>query len=69
MRRGLLVLAGALLAATLAADTAAARRASCAEGTKRPLCTFQAARAVFVADGDTIWVRLAAGAMENWPSH
>jgi endonuclease YncB( thermonuclease family) len=59
MRRGLLVLAGALLAATLAADTAAARRASCAEGTKRPLCTFQAARAVFVADGDTIWVRLA----------
>ena len=52
-------MAGALLAATLAADTAAARRAPCAEGAKRPLCTFTDARAVFIADGDTIRVRLA----------
>jgi endonuclease YncB( thermonuclease family) len=59
MRRGLIALAGALLAVTLAADTAAARRAPCAEGAKRPLCTFTDARAVFIADGDTIRVRLA----------
>src|SRR5215211_3076416 len=60
MRRGLLVLAVALPAATLAADTAAAaRRGPCMEGAKRPRCVFQDARAVFVADGDTIRVRLA----------
>jgi endonuclease YncB( thermonuclease family) len=59
MRRGPLVLAVALLAATAAAEAAHARRAPCAEGAKRPLCTFQDARAVFVADGDTIRVRLA----------
>jgi endonuclease YncB( thermonuclease family) len=59
MRRGLLALAVALLAATASADAAHARRAPCAEGTKRPLCTFQDARAVFIADGDTIRVRLA----------
>jgi endonuclease YncB( thermonuclease family) len=58
MRRGLLALAGALLVAMLAADTAAARRAPCAEGAKRPLCTFEAARVVSVSDGDTIRVRL-----------
>ena len=45
MRRGLLALAATLLAATLAADPAAARRAPCAEGAKQPLCTFQDARA------------------------
>ncbi len=59
MRRGLIALAGALLAAMTAADTASARRAPCAEGAKRPLCTFTDARAVFIADGDTIRVRLA----------
>jgi endonuclease YncB( thermonuclease family) len=60
MRRGLPVLAAALLAATLAADTAAAaKRAPCAEGAKRPRCTFQDARAIFIADGDTIRVKLA----------
>src|SRR5215216_440903 len=60
MRRGLLVLAVALPAATLAADTAAAaRRGPCMEGAKRPRCVFQDARAAFVADGDTIRVRLA----------
>lgn len=64
MRRGLLALAVALLAATAAADAAHARRAPCAEGTKRPLCTFQDARAVFIADGDTIRVRLA-GRLQN----
>ena len=58
MRRGLLALAGALLVATLAADTAAARRAPCAEGAKQPLCTFQNARVVSVADGDTLHVRV-----------
>ena len=58
MRRGLFVLA--VLVATLAAGTAqAARRAPCAEGAKRPLCTFQDARAIFIADGDTIRVKLA----------
>jgi len=64
MRRGLLVLAVVL--ATLAAGTAqaATRRAPCAEGAKRPLCTFQDARAIFIADGDTIRVRLA-GRTEN----
>jgi endonuclease YncB( thermonuclease family) len=59
MRRGLIALATMLLAATLAADTAqAAKRAPCAEGAKRPLCTFQDARAIFIADGDTIRVKL-----------
>ena len=64
MRRGLLALAATLLAATLAADPAAARRAPCAEGAKQPLCTFQDARAVFIADGDTIRVRLG-GRLQN----
>src|SRR5688500_16376965 len=59
MRRGLLAPGLALLAAAVAADTASARRAPCAEGSKAPRCTFQDARAVFVADGDTIRVRLA----------
>ena len=58
MRRGLIALAGALLAATSTADTADAKRAPCREGTKQPLCTVQTAPAVFVADGDTIRVRL-----------
>jgi endonuclease YncB( thermonuclease family) len=64
MRRGLPVLAAALLGATLAADTAAARRAPCTEGAKAPKCTFQSARAVFIADGDTIRVRLG-GKLRN----
>src|SRR4051812_20223412 len=59
MRRGLLAPVGALMLALLATGTAEARRAPCAEGTKRPLCTFSDARAVFIADGDTIRVRLA----------
>jgi endonuclease YncB( thermonuclease family) len=58
MRRGSFLVAGAVLLALLAADTAAAKRAPCREGAKRPLCTVQTARAVFVADGDTIRVRL-----------
>jgi endonuclease YncB( thermonuclease family) len=64
MRRGLLALAIALPAATAAADTAAAERAPCAEGAKRPLCTFQTARVAFIADGDTIRVRLG-GRLQN----
>src|SRR5688500_8073217 len=64
MRRGLLALAIALPAATAAADTAAAERAPCAEGAKRPLCTFQNARVAFIADGDTIRVRLG-GRLRN----
>jgi endonuclease YncB( thermonuclease family) len=60
MRRGLPLLIGALLAATLSADASAAtRRAPCVEQTKRPLCTFQDARVTLVADGDTIRVKLA----------
>jgi endonuclease YncB( thermonuclease family) len=64
MRRGL-VLAATLLAATLTADAAgAAERAPCTEGAKRPLCTFQSARVAFIADGDTIRVRLG-GRLQN----
>ena len=59
MGRGLLALAATLLAATLAADTAVAERGPCTEGAKRPRCTIQTARAIFIADGDTIRVRLA----------
>jgi endonuclease YncB( thermonuclease family) len=59
MRRGLLALAVALLAATLGTDAAVASRGPCLEGAKRPSCVFQTAKATFIADGDTIRVRLA----------
>ena len=59
MRRLPVLAATTLLAAALAAErAAAAERAPCAEGTKQPLCTFQDARASFIADGDTIRVTL-----------
>lgn len=58
MRRGPAILAGALLAATLAAESASARRAPCAEGASAPKCTFTDARVSFIADGDTIRVTL-----------
>ncbi len=60
MRRGLTALACTLAAATLAADAASAatRRAPCAEGASRPRCVFTDARVSFIADGDTIRVRL-----------
>ena len=59
MGRGLLVLAATLLAALLAADAAVAERGPCREGATQPRCTIQTARAIFIADGDTIRVRLA----------
>ena len=59
MRRRLLALAIALPAAIAAADTAGAERAPCAEGAKQPRCIVQDARAIFIADGDTIRVKLA----------
>ena len=64
MRRRLLALAIALPAAIAAADTAGAERAPCAEGAKRPSCRFQNARVAFIADGDTIRVRLG-GRLRN----
>ena len=53
-----MLLATTLLAAAPAAGTAQARQAPCSEGAKRPLCTFQEARTIFIADGDTIRVKL-----------
>ena len=49
-----------LAAAALAAPAAdASWRGPCVPGTQRPTCTFWSAKVVFVADGDTIRVRLA----------
>src|SRR3954447_12289392 len=54
----LVALTAALLAVT-AAPARAAWRAPCQPGTKAPLCTWWNARTTFVADGDTIRVRIS----------
>jgi endonuclease YncB( thermonuclease family) len=57
--RGLAPLLLTLLAACLAAPAAdASFKAPCVAGAKRPTCTFWNAKAVFIADGDTIRVDL-----------
>jgi endonuclease YncB( thermonuclease family) len=54
----LVALTAALFAVT-AAPARAAWRAPCQPGTKAPLCTWWNARTTFVADGDTIRVRIS----------
>jgi len=57
----LLVLLAAVLAATTVAPPSAqaAWRAPCVPGANRPTCIFWSAKVVFVADGDTIRVKLS----------
>ena len=52
MLRALGLAVAALL--LLAPAAGAVRRAPCAEGAKRPVCTFWNAKVTFIADGDTI---------------
>jgi endonuclease YncB( thermonuclease family) len=59
MLRGLAPLLLCLVTACLAAPAAhASFKAPCVAGTKGPACTFWDAKAVFIADGDTIRVKL-----------
>jgi endonuclease YncB( thermonuclease family) len=57
-RVALLVAASLLLVLIASPSARAAWRAPCVPGTQRPTCTWWQARTTFVADGDTIRVRL-----------